>query len=57
MNGEELDRELKKLEEKKIQTHAAIVSGKEKNLKAVRIIRRDIAQILTLRNIIKAEQK
>lgn len=45
---QELENALKELRDKKLKTEVALSSGKEKNLRAVSIIRRDIAQISTL---------
>ena len=48
----DLDNELEKLMKKKLETEVAVLSGKEKNVKVLKGIRRDIAQILTLKAII-----
>lgn len=44
----DLVKELTGLEAKKRELEASLLRGKEKNVKALGIVRRDIAQILTL---------
>jgi ribosomal protein L29 len=45
---EELSRELSGLQQKRFEAYVSLGLGKEKNLKVVKNIRRDIAQIMTL---------
>lgn len=49
----ELEAELAKLDKEKLATQIKMVSGKEKNLKALKGIRRNIAQIMTIQGIIQ----
>ncbi len=51
---EELKNELSNLTRKRIEVQVKIISGKEKNLKAVSNLRRDIARVATL---IREKQK
>jgi len=51
---EELKNELSNLTRKRIEAQVKIISGKEKNLKAVSNLRRDIARVATL---IREKQK
>jgi len=51
----ELEKEIAKLLKKKLELEVAISAGKEKNLKSVRNIRRDIAQMLTLQSLTATE--
>jgi ribosomal protein L29 len=53
----ELSAELAKLEAEKLKLEVARSEGKEQNLRAVKNIRRDIAQILTIKNIIGTQEK
>ncbi len=45
---EELNKKLSELQTKKVELAAKVASGKEKNLRATKNIRRDIAQILSI---------
>ena len=56
-SGKELDQELSVLAQKKLETEVALAGGKEKNLKALKSIRRNIAQILTLQHIIERQEE
>ena len=49
----ELEVELAKLTKEKLTTQIKMVSGKEKNFKALKNIRRNIAQIMTIQGIIQ----
>lgn len=53
----ELAKELATLMQKKLELTVAMVSGKEKNLRALKNIRRDIAQISTIKGIIERQEK
>lgn len=54
---EELNKTLGDLEKKKIEVQVAIASGKESDFKALKKIRREIAQILTIRGIIERSEE
>lgn len=51
--AEELNKLLAELREKKIKTEVSLSSGKETDLKVVAKIRRDIAQVMTIKGIIE----
>ncbi|OGM33383.1 50S ribosomal protein L29 [Candidatus Woesebacteria bacterium RIFCSPHIGHO2_01_FULL_44_21] len=54
---EELTKKLLGLRAENLKSEAAIVSGKEKNLRVRKNIRRDIAQILSILSEAKGEKK
>ena len=53
----EVDKELVRLEKSLKEARLNIASGKESNLKEVKNIRKDIAQLLTIRGTIKDSEK
>jgi len=54
---EELSKELESLMQKKLELTVAVVSGKEKNLRVLKNIRRNIAQISTIKGIIERQEE
>lgn len=55
-SAEELEKMAADLRKKRQQVQMDLASGKEKDLKAVKKIKRDIAQILTMQGIIASQQ-
>lgn len=56
-SAEEIKKTLADLRKKKLEVEAALMSGKESNVKALSKIRRDIAQTLTIQGIIERSAK
>ena len=54
---EGVEKEIKRLKEKLVETRVDILSAKETNFKAAKGIRNDIAQLLTLKTIKKTKTK